>query len=121
MQITKLEEGTSAPKSDITVFTKEELQQEFDFILAEKIVRKMAKKGLILCKNIGNVFVGDNLVIHFCNRLCRNIGKKQKRFPINFTDNRIVTVRIRVVKSFWDSSHLFLNSSVIKFIDGSVV
>ena len=29
------------------MFTKEELQQEFDFILAEKIVRKMAKKGLI--------------------------------------------------------------------------
>ena len=81
----------------------------------------LAKKGLILCKNIGNVFVGDNLIIHFCNRLCRNIGKKQKRFPINFTDNRIVTVRIRVVKSFWDSSHLFLNFSVIKFIDGSVV
>ena len=47
MQITKLEEGISAPKSNIKVFTKEELQQECDFILAEKIVRKMAKKGLI--------------------------------------------------------------------------
>lgn len=29
------------------MFTQEELQQEFDFILAEKIVRKMAEKGLI--------------------------------------------------------------------------
>lgn len=47
MQITKLEEGTVAPKPDIKVLTQEELQQEFDFILAEKIVRKMAEKGLI--------------------------------------------------------------------------
>lgn len=47
MQITKLEEGAVAPKPDTKVFTREELQQEFDFILAEKIVRKMAEKGLI--------------------------------------------------------------------------
>lgn len=47
MQITKLEEGVVAPKPDTKVFTQEELQQEFDFILAEKIVRKMAEKGLI--------------------------------------------------------------------------
>lgn len=47
MQITKLEQGVVAPKPFTNVFTKEELQQEFDFILAEKIVRKMAKKGLI--------------------------------------------------------------------------
>ena len=46
MQITKLEEGAVAPKPDTKVFTQE-LQQEFDFILAEKIVRKMAEKGLI--------------------------------------------------------------------------
>ena len=39
MQITKLEEGAVAPKPDTKVFTQEELQQEFDFILAEKIVR----------------------------------------------------------------------------------
>lgn len=47
MQITKLEEGAAAPKPDTKVFQQEELQQEFDFILAEKIVRKMAEKGLI--------------------------------------------------------------------------
>lgn len=47
MQITKLEEGAVAPKPDTKAFTQEELQQEFDFILAEKIVRKMAEKGLI--------------------------------------------------------------------------
>ena len=47
MQITKLEEGAVAPKLDTKAFTQEELQQEFDFILAEKIVRKMAEKGLI--------------------------------------------------------------------------
>lgn len=47
MQITKLEEGTTVPKQDAKMFTQEELQQEFDFILAEKIVRKMAEKGLI--------------------------------------------------------------------------
>jgi hypothetical protein len=47
MQITKLEEGAVAPKPDKKQFTQEELQQEFDFILAEKIVRKMAEKGLI--------------------------------------------------------------------------
>lgn len=47
MHITKLEEGAAAPKPDTKVFTQEELQQEFDFILAEKIVRRMAEKGLI--------------------------------------------------------------------------
>ena len=34
MQITKLEEGTVAPKPNIKEFTNKELQQEFDFILA---------------------------------------------------------------------------------------
>ena len=47
MQITKLEEGAAALKHDTKVFTQEELQKEFDFILAERIVRKMAEKGLI--------------------------------------------------------------------------
>ena len=47
MQITKLEEGATAPKSNKKKFTQEELQQEFDFILAERIVRKMAEKCLI--------------------------------------------------------------------------
>ena len=47
MHITKLEEGAAAPKPDTKVFTQEELQQEFDVILAEKIVRRMAEKGLI--------------------------------------------------------------------------
>lgn len=47
MQITKLEEGAAALKHDTKVFTQEELQKEFDFILAEKIVRKMAEKGFI--------------------------------------------------------------------------
>jgi len=47
MQITKLEDGTAAPKPNTKVFTDKELQQEFDFILAEKIIRKMAEKGLI--------------------------------------------------------------------------
>ena len=47
MQITKLEEGAVAPKPNKKDFTQEELQQEFDFILAKKIVRNMAEKGLI--------------------------------------------------------------------------
>jgi hypothetical protein len=47
MQIIKLEEGAVAPKLDTKVLTQEELQKEFDFILAERIVRKMAEKGLI--------------------------------------------------------------------------
>lgn len=47
MQITKLEEGAAVPKPNKKEFTQEELKQEFDFILAERIVRKMAEKGLI--------------------------------------------------------------------------
>lgn len=47
MQITKLEEGVAVPKPNKKEFTQEELQQEFDFILAERIVRKMAEMGLI--------------------------------------------------------------------------
>lgn len=47
MQITKLEDGAVAPKPDTKVFTQEELQKEFDFILAEKIVHKMTEKSFI--------------------------------------------------------------------------
>lgn len=54
MQITKLEEGAVAPKPNKKDFTQEELQQEFDFILAEKIVRNMAEKGLITDDELRN-------------------------------------------------------------------
>ena len=72
-------------------------------------------------KNTGNVFVSDDLVIHFCNGLYRGIGKKQKSFPVYFIDDRIVAVGIIVIELFRDSAHLFLNSLVVKFIGGSII
>lgn len=47
MQITKLVDGAVIPASVVKTFTDEELQNEFDFYLAEKIVKTMHEKGLI--------------------------------------------------------------------------
>ena len=62
MQITKLEEGTVAPKPNIKEFTNKELQQEFDFILAEKIVKKMAEKGLITDEELHKISEKNRLI-----------------------------------------------------------
>ncbi|MBP7373939.1 MAG: hypothetical protein KA876_02530 [Prevotella sp.] len=47
MQITKVLEGDVLPTPKIKTFTDRELQNEFDFYLAEKIVQTMHEKGLI--------------------------------------------------------------------------
>lgn len=62
MQITKLEDGASVPKPNTKVFSDEELQQEFDFILAEKIVKKMAEKGLITDDELHKISEKNRLI-----------------------------------------------------------
>ena len=62
MQITQLEEGAVAPKPNKKDFTQEELQQEFDFILAEKIVRNMAEKGLITDDELHKISEKNRLI-----------------------------------------------------------
>lgn len=62
MQITKLEDGASAPKPNTKVFSDNELQQEFDFILAEKIVKKMAEKGLITDDELHKISEKNRLI-----------------------------------------------------------
>lgn len=62
MQITKLEEGTVAPKPNIKEFTNKELQQKFDFILAEKIVKKMPEKGLITDEELHKISEKNRLI-----------------------------------------------------------
>lgn len=47
MQITKVLEGDVLPTPKTKTFTDRELQNEFDFYLAEKIVHTMHEKGLI--------------------------------------------------------------------------
>lgn len=47
MQITKLEDGAVLPAPTVKTFKDEELQNEFDFYLAEKIVKTMHENGLI--------------------------------------------------------------------------
>lgn len=47
MQITKVLEGDVLPTPKTKTFTDRELQNEFDFYLAEKIVQTMHEKGLI--------------------------------------------------------------------------
>ena len=68
MQITKLEDGAAAPKPGTKVFTQEELQKEFDFILAERIVRKMAEKGLISDDELHKISEKNRLI--FSPYLC---------------------------------------------------
>ena len=62
MQITKLEDGASAPKPNTKVFSDKELQQEFDFILAEKIVKKMAEKDLITDDELHKISEKNRLI-----------------------------------------------------------
>lgn len=62
MQITRLEEGASAQKTNVNVFTQEELQREFDFILAEKIVGKMAEKELITDDELHEISEKNRLI-----------------------------------------------------------
>ena len=68
MQITKLEDGAAAPKHDTKVFTQEELQKEFDFILAERIVRKMAEKGLISDDELHKISEKNRLIFSIFKR-----------------------------------------------------
>lgn len=46
MQITKLE-GEAAPKPNVNAYSQEDLQNEFDYLLAEMVLKKMVDKGLI--------------------------------------------------------------------------
>ena len=46
MQITKLE-GEAAPKPNVNAYSQEDLQNEFDYLLAEMVLKKMFDKGLI--------------------------------------------------------------------------
>ena len=68
MQITKLEDGAAAPMPDTKVFTQEELQKEFDFILAERIVRKMAEKSIISDNGLHKISEKNRLI--FSTYLC---------------------------------------------------
>lgn len=47
MQITKLVDGEVLPTLNMKKFTDEELQNEFDFYLTEKIVKTMYEKCLV--------------------------------------------------------------------------
>lgn len=64
MQITKLQDGASAPKHGAKTFTHEELQQEFDFIIAEK----MHEKGLITDDELHKISEKNRLI--FSPYLC---------------------------------------------------
>jgi hypothetical protein len=62
MQITKLQDGASAPKHGAKTFTHEELQQEFDFIIAEKMLKKMHEKGLITDDELHKISERNRLI-----------------------------------------------------------
>lgn len=47
MQITKLVDGAVLPAPVAKTYTNEELQNEFDFYLAERIVKMMHEKGMV--------------------------------------------------------------------------
>lgn len=47
MQITKITENQSMPSSVAKRFTEEELQQEYGYYLAQKLLKSMLNKGLI--------------------------------------------------------------------------
>lgn len=47
MQVTKIMNGNERPAMVNKNFTKEELQQEFNYILSQQMLKKMLDKGLI--------------------------------------------------------------------------
>lgn len=62
MQITKLVDGAVLPVPNIKTFTDEELQNEFDFYLAEKIVKTMHEKGLISNEELHKISENNRLI-----------------------------------------------------------
>lgn len=47
MQITKLTPEQQSPASYVKTFTTEELEQEYDYYMAQKLLEKMLGTGLI--------------------------------------------------------------------------
>lgn len=47
MQVTKIMNGNERPAMVNKNFTKEELQQEFNYILSQQMLKKMLDKGLL--------------------------------------------------------------------------
>lgn len=47
MQITKLTPDQQSPVSYVKTFTTEELEQEYDYYMAQKLLEKMLDTGLI--------------------------------------------------------------------------
>jgi len=47
MQITKITDEHQLPKSNKKIFTQEELQREYDYILAQKLLQAIFNEGLI--------------------------------------------------------------------------
>lgn len=47
MQVTKITEEQQMPISAKKIYTQEELQREYDYILAQKILKSVLEKGLI--------------------------------------------------------------------------
>lgn len=47
MQVTKITDEQQMPISAKKVYTQEELQREYDYILAQKILKSILQKGLI--------------------------------------------------------------------------
>lgn len=47
MQVTKITDEQQMPISIKKVYTQEELQREYDYILAQKILKSILEKGLI--------------------------------------------------------------------------
>lgn len=47
MQITKITDEQQIPISAKKVYTQDELQREYDYILAQKILKSILEKGLI--------------------------------------------------------------------------
>lgn len=47
MQVTKITEEQQMPISAKKIYTQEELQREYDYIIAQKILKSILEKGLI--------------------------------------------------------------------------
>ncbi len=47
MQVTKITPSSEVQNPDASQFTQEQLQQEFNFLQAERITKKLLEKGII--------------------------------------------------------------------------
>ena len=81
----------------------------------------LEKQDLAAFQHIGDVFVGDDLIVLFPCVFCGGIGIQKKGFTICFADDRIIIIKCGKVFLRKGFCCQFPDGFCLKFIGGSVV